>query len=146
MRSRVGRAGLHRHPVNTKTDMDGKSPSEPNLILLKSPVEDLGLSVRTRNALRGIGCVTVEDVLGLDLSSPVRGVGRKTRDELLTALERSGFTHPATDKGPVSEELRILEQSLERMQGRVEAALGAVAKEIRLLKQKFRRAPPKVGS
>jgi DNA-directed RNA polymerase alpha subunit len=117
-----------RHPVIT----------EPKPIALGSPVEDLGLSVRTRNALRGIGCDTVEDLLGLEFSSPVRGVGRKTREELLTALERTGFRHP-TESEPASEEMRLLESSLERMQGRLEAALGAVAREIRLIKQGLRK-------
>src|SRR5437016_3183151 len=37
-------------------------------VALESPVEDLGLSVRTRNALRAVGCKTVEDALRLDLS------------------------------------------------------------------------------
>jgi DNA-directed RNA polymerase alpha subunit len=113
--------------------------TEPKPIALGSPVEDLGLSVRTRNALRGIGCDTVEDLLGLEFSSPVRGVGRKTREELLTTLERAGFRHPAVESEPASEEMRILESSLERMQGRVEAALGAVAREIRLIKQGLRK-------
>jgi hypothetical protein len=118
-----------RHPVIT----------EPKSIALGSPVEDLGLSVRTRNALRGIGCDTVEDLLGLEFSSPVRGVGRKTREELLTALERTGFRHPTAESEPASEEMRLLESSLERMQGRLEAALGAVAREIRLIKQRLRK-------
>lgn len=118
--------------------------SEPKSIVPQSPVEDLGLSVRTRNALRGIGCDTVEDLLGLDLASPVRGLGRKTKDELLTTLERTGFRHPADDQEPGSE-MRLLERSLERIQRRVEAALGAVAKEIRQLRQRIRKVAPKRG-
>jgi nucleotidyltransferase/DNA polymerase involved in DNA repair len=105
---------------------------------LESAVEDLGLSVRTRNTLRSLGCNTVEDVLRLDLSSFVRGMGRKTKEELLNRLQHAGFHHPMLDEQPVSE-IRILERSLERMQGRIDEALGAVAKEIRLVKQRLRK-------
>jgi hypothetical protein len=109
----------------------------PNLVVSESPVEDLGLSVRTRNALRGVGCETVEDALRLDLSSSVRGLGRKTRSELLTMLERSGFLHPSVQEQPVSE-IRMVERSLERIESRIDRALGAVAKEIGLVKQRLR--------
>jgi hypothetical protein len=105
---------------------------------LESAVEDLGLSVRTRNALRSIGCDTVEDVLRLDLSSSVRGLGRKTKEELLTKLGKAGFHHPAHDEQPVSE-MRILESSLERMLSRMDEALRTVAKEIRLVRLRLRR-------
>src|SRR5436309_7207772 len=50
----------------------------PKLVALESPLEDLGLSVRTRNALHGVGCHTVDDALRLDLSSSGRGLGRTT--------------------------------------------------------------------
>ena len=133
---------VSRSPSITEKDLEarlGRVPvSEPKFIGLESPLEDLGLSVRTRNALRAIGCDTVEDVLELDLSCPVRGLGRKTKDELMTVIGRAGFRHPALEQQPASE-IRVLERSLERMQGRVEAALGAIAKEIRLLKQRLHK-------
>jgi hypothetical protein len=125
-----------RHPATTDKALSG----EPATIGLDSPVEDLGLSVRTRNALRGIGCDTVEHVLALDLGSSVRGLGRKTKYELLSALERGGFRHPAMEEPPDTE-IQVLERSLDRMQVRVEAALGAVTKEIRHLKLKLRSLP-----
>ncbi|MBZ5594638.1 MAG: hypothetical protein LAP39_20535 [Acidobacteriia bacterium] len=105
---------------------------------LESAIEDLGLSVRTRNALRSVGCDIVDDALRLDLSLVVKGLGEKTREELLTKLERAGFPHPMRDEQPVSE-IRILERSLERMRRRIDEALGAVAKEIRLVKQRLRK-------
>jgi DNA-directed RNA polymerase alpha subunit len=122
--------------------MRSRVAHEPKPIALESAVEDLGLSVRTRNALRAIGCDTVEDVLELDLATSVRGLGRKTKDELLTALERAGFPHPTTQEQPSSEILDI-QRSLERMQSRVETALGAVAKEIRILKHRIQKAEPR---
>ena len=112
---------------------------DPKVISLESAVEDLGLSVRTRNALRAIGCDTVENVLALDFGSSVRGLGRKTKEELLTALELSGFRHPALEQQPASE-IQVLERSLDKMQTRVDAALASISKEIRILKQRIRKS------
>jgi DNA-directed RNA polymerase alpha subunit len=112
---------------------------DPKVISLESAVEDLGLSVRTRNALRAIGCDTVENVLALDLGSSVRGLGRKTKEELLTALELSGFRHPALEQQPASE-IQVLERSLDKMQSRVDAAHASISKEIRILKQRLRKS------
>ncbi len=140
MRSRA------RHPAITERELEAQfrrmqtpAAGEIKTIGLESAVEDLGLSVRTRNALRAIGCDTVEHVLALDLGTAVRGLGRKTKDELLAALERGGFRHPALEAQPASE-IQTLERSLDRMQLRVDAALGAVAKEIRLLKVKLKKS------
>lgn len=105
---------------------------------LESAVEDLGLRVRARNALRRLECNTVEDVLRLDLSSSVRGLGPKTKEDLLTRLERAGFHHPTRGEQS-AEEIRILERSLERMRSRIDAALEAMAKEIRLAKKRLRK-------
>ena len=105
---------------------------------LGSPVEDLGLSVRTRNALRSIACNTIEDVLGLDFSTPVRGIGRKAKQELLTKLGRAGFRHPALQQQPVTD-ARMLERSLERIERRIDVAFGAVTKDIRLLRQRLQK-------
>ena len=112
---------------------------DPKVISLESAVEDLGLSVRTRNALRAIGCDTVENVLALDFGSSVRGLGRKTKEELLTALELSGFRHPALEQQPPSE-IQVLERSLDKMQSRVDAAHASISKEIRILKQRLRKS------
>lgn len=112
--------------------------SVPNLVALESPVEDLGLSVRARNALRTIGCNTVEDALRLDLSSAIRGLGGKTKGELLTRLERAGFHHPSLEEQPASE-MRILERSLERIESRLDRALGVVAEEIRFIKKRLHK-------
>lgn len=109
-----------------------------SLVGLESPVENLGLSVRTRNALRSIACNTIEDVLRLDLSAPVRGIGRKAKQELFNELGRAGFHHPALEQQPASE-IRMLERSLERIERRIDVAFGAVTKEIHLLRQRLRR-------
>jgi hypothetical protein len=107
-------------------------------IALESPIESLGLSVRTCNALHAVGCNTVGEALRLDLSRTVRGLGRKTKGELVARLERAGFSHPSIEARPASE-IRTLEKSLERMQSRIDKALGAVAKEIGLVRQRLRK-------
>lgn len=114
---------------------------EAGLLELDAPIEALELPVRTRNALRGIGCNTVDDILKLDLASAVRGLGPKSKEQLLGRLARAGFQHPAIEEQPASE-IKILERSLERMQSRIDRALDLVAKEIRLVKQRLRKRMP----
>jgi hypothetical protein len=106
-------------------------------VVLDSPIEDLELSSRARNALRSLGCDRVQDVLRLDLSGS-RGIGRKTKGEVLAALRNSGFTHPKLEE-PSNSEIRNLDRSLERMRGRISAALGAVAKEITQVQKRLRK-------
>jgi hypothetical protein len=100
-------------------------------------LENLGLSVRTRNALKSVGCGTVADVLRLDLARPVRGLGKLAREELLTKLESAGFAHPSSAL-PASEITR-LDRSLERIELRIDAVLGALSREIRAARHKLRR-------
>ena len=105
-------------------------------IAADSPLEALGLSVRTRNALKGVGCSTIDDVLRLDIQAPIRGLGRKAKEELLTKLDDAGLTHPLAGQ---PSEIRMLERSLARIEERVDAALGSVAKEIRSARQRLRK-------
>jgi hypothetical protein len=113
-------------------------PAATGALETESAIEDLGLPVRTRNALRGVGCTTIGDVMRLDLSMPVRGLGAKSKKVLLEKLGNMGFRHPGAKELPVSE-FRFLERSLERIQRRVDSAFGAVTKEISAVKQKLRR-------
>jgi hypothetical protein len=110
---------------------------QPRPLADESPVENLRLSMRTRNALRAVGCVTIADVLRLDLDRPLRGLGKLAKEELLVKLERAGFPHPS-DGQPASEITR-LERSLERIENRIDSTLGAISKEVRAARQKLRR-------
>jgi hypothetical protein len=101
-----------------------------------SPLEALGLSVRTRNALKSVGCATIDDVLRLDIQSPIRGLGRKAKEELLAKLDEAGLSHPLAGQ---PSEIRLLERSLARIEERVDAALGLIAKEIRSARQRLRK-------
>ena len=117
--------------------MEPTSPESARAISMDARLEELALSVRTRNALRGVGCDTIGDVLRLNLDAPVRGLGRIAKEELLVKLERAGLPHP-TDSEPASEISR-LERNLERIQERVDSTLGALSKEIRAARQRLRR-------
>ena len=114
-------------------------PATSGALEAESAIEDLGLPLRTRNALRGVGCTTIGDVMCLDLSRPVRGLGAKSKKLLLEKLGNNGFRHPGAKVPPVSE-FRLLERSLERIQRRVDWAFGAMTKEISAVKQKLRRS------
>jgi len=116
----------------SQKSFDSLAPAVP----ADSPLEALGLTVRTRNALKGVGCTTIEDVLRLDIQAPIRGLGRKAKDELLTKLEDAGMSHPQAGQ---PSEIRLLERSLARIEERIDAALGSVAKEIRSARQRLRK-------
>ena len=106
------------------------------VLAVDSPLEALRLSVRTRNALKSVGCATIDDVLRLDIQAPIRGLGRKAREELFTKLDDAGLAHPLAGQ---PSEIRMLERSLARIEERVDAALGSVAKEIRSARQRLRK-------
>jgi hypothetical protein len=121
-----------------EAEIGGMGPAVTGALEAESDIEDLGLPLRTRNALRGVGCTTIGDVMCLDLSTPVRGLGAKSKKVLLEKLGNKGFHHPRARELPVSE-VRLLERRLERIQRRVDWAFGAVTKEISAVKQKLRR-------
>ena len=113
-------------------------PSQSGQILsVDAPLEELGLSVRARNALRGVGCNTIADVLRLDLQRPVRGLGKLAREELLEKLERAGIAHPSEPRP--GNEIAGLEHTLERLEQRIHTAFGALSKEIHVARHKLRR-------
>jgi hypothetical protein len=117
--------------------MEPTSPDHARDISLDSRLEELGLSVRTRNALRAVGCRTIADLLRLDIDAPVRGLGKIAREELLLKLEGAGFSHPCEAQSGA--EITRIDHTLERMQQRVDSTLGALSKEIRAARQRLRR-------
>lgn len=106
-------------------------------ISVESRLEELGLPVRARNALRAAGCQTIADLLRLDLAAPIRGLGRKAKDDLVEKLADAGFPHPS-EKHRASE-VAILERSLRKIEARADAALAAIAKELRAVRQRLGR-------
>jgi hypothetical protein len=70
------------------------APGAQNSVTAGSPLEDLALSMRARNALREIGCVTIGDVLEKDFTRAVRRFGPVTRREITGVLSQQGFAVP----------------------------------------------------
>lgn len=124
------------YQVDAQLDLPRRSELEWNAITPQSPIEDLALSIRARNALHHLGCSNVDDVLQLNLSGSVPRVGGKTKMEVLVALQTAGFRHPAFDRGPL-EGVTSLARSLDRMQDRINVALRSVAKEVSVVQRQL---------
>jgi hypothetical protein len=123
--------------VDARLDAERRAGPDGKQVALESPIEDLALSLRARNALHSLGCERVRDALSMDLSVG-RGMGHKTLEEVRAALRSSGFPHPELDE-PLDTEIRSLNRSLERLQGRVTSALEAVTKEISQVQKRLRK-------
>ena len=122
--------------VDTRLELPRHGGREWNDITPQSPIEDLALSIRASNALHNLGCQSVHDVLRLDLSASLPRLGGKTRVEVLVALERAGFRHPALDRGAAAGITRV-SRRLDRMQERINLALRSVAKEVGLVQRQL---------
>jgi hypothetical protein len=92
--------------------------------------------VRSRNALHRLGCRTVGEVSALDLTQSLRQIGSKGKMEVLEALERGGFRHPAMDASP-SADLSRVSRSLERLKMRIAKTMDAAMREITALQEKL---------
>ena len=74
-------------------DLQLARPNEPesNEVVEDSPLEDLNLSTRARNALREMGFDTVRSLLERDFTLVCRRLGRIGKEEILSALAAHGF-------------------------------------------------------
>ena len=106
-------------------------------ITLNSPIESLQLSVRARNTLHKRGCSAIQDILDLDLSGSIPGLGQSTRTETLAALQKFGFEHRSVERTG-SEWVRIA-RGLERLNDRIEVALSSAKKEIAQMQTLLRK-------
>ena len=103
----------------------------------ESRLEELGLPVRARNALRAAGCQSIADILRLDLAVPIRGLGRKAKEELFEKLAEAGYSHPADEQR--ASEITMLERSLKKIEERMDSALSLVTKELRSARLRLQR-------
>ena len=85
-------------------DLQLARPNQPgsNKVVEGSPLEDLNLSTRARNALREMGFDTVRSLLERDFTLVCRRLGRIGKEEILSALAAHGF-HSASSGGPDSD-------------------------------------------
>jgi hypothetical protein len=80
--------------VDQELDPHRSARNVDHRITLDSPIEDLSLSTRARNALHQVGCVTVRNILDRDFSRAVRSFGAGTRHEVAMVLIHHGFAPP----------------------------------------------------
>lgn len=89
-------------------------------ITVDSPIEDLALSGRARNALRKAGYATIRSLLEKDFGRDARRLGPITRDEILAALRERGFSTPATVTEDRSERISELDRELGRLREQID--------------------------
>ena len=110
----------------------------PGAMTPDRPLEELQLSVRARNALRRLGCETVDDVFHLDFNGSLRQLGSKTRSEVLNQLGAFGF-RPVLAAKPLMAEMSRIARSLDRAQSRINSAFESVIREIRGLQDRIEK-------
>ena len=103
----------------------------------QTPLESLGLSVRTRNALLGVGCRSIDDIRGLDLSRPIRGLGRVAKEEVKLKLDSAGLL--SSDEGIRASQAKLLESQLSRLEARLSRTLRTLARELNVVRRRIRK-------
>jgi hypothetical protein len=86
-----------RRTAELKTNEWRNAPDEcaaPGETTLDSPVEALGLSVRSSNRLHQLGCHSVGFLIDNEFARGRARLGPRTRNEVAAALVRCGFTVP----------------------------------------------------
>lgn len=122
--------------VDAQLTLPRASETAWNAITLQSPLEDLALSLRARNALHHFGCRDVQDVLRLNLGAAIPRAGGKTKTEVILALQAAGFRHASSGHGS-AEGLESLARRLDRMQERINMALRTIAKEVTAMQRQL---------
>src|SRR5258708_6155941 len=141
MRDREGMSLRRLRQVLYEVDAQLESSPQIEGITLQSAIEEMALSNRVRNALRRLGCRTVNDILQLDLSGTLPRVGGKSRMEVLVALQSAGFRHPSLYRDPLAG-VTSLTLSLERMHDRINVALRSVVQELKVCHRLVRPGIP----
>lgn len=137
----LGVSGTHLRGVITQVDrilqLPRSSDSQWRDLTPESPIEDLILSMRSRNTLRELGCRTVEDLLRPDFNRHWPRLGRVTRQEILSALSRHGLGPAPAD--PVSHEITQLAHRLNQLRERVETSFQQWRDQINGLEDRIRK-------
>src|SRR5689334_3946669 len=80
--------------VNRSLQLVRPSEARSQHVVEDSPIEDLRLSTRSRNALREMGFDTIGSLFERDFTSACRRLGSIGKEEVLSALVASGFDRP----------------------------------------------------
>ena len=129
--------------IVSQIDHDLEAPrsasSAQNIVAAGSPLEDLALSMRARNALREIGCVTVGDVLAKDFTRAVRRFGPVTRREITAALSEQGFAVPSTLMEGSTSRIFELRRDLARLRDSIENTTRRLRNHIERLEHRLNK-------
>jgi hypothetical protein len=111
------------HDVDAQLLLPRKSAREWIELTIDSPVQDLGVSMRTLNQLRDLGCATVADVLSASLTGSAIGAG--ARSELFECLRGHGLRHSADESTPPNADLKRLEKQLHDLSRQMDESMAA---------------------
>jgi hypothetical protein len=122
-------------------DLETPRPAGPNAraLTIDSPVGDLMLSMRARNALGELGCRTVRDLLEHDFTRGVRRLGPVTRAEIVSTLAEHGFAAPPGLHEPDEAGIAELSRHVARLRERIEMSLSQWSEQVRTLEEKIRK-------
>ena len=128
-----------------RVDRDLEIP-RPNrrqpVVTLDSPIEDLGLSGRARNALHEAGCASIRELLENDFSRAIRRLGPITREEIITALVEHGFGAPRTLSGNHREQIADLNRELDKLRDQINVASRVWQTRVERLERRLRKLSP----
>ncbi len=139
----VGLSPYRVSQIVARVDYDLATPrpagSDACALTADSPIGDLMLSMRARNALGELGCRTVRDLLEHDFTRGVRRLGPVTRAEIVSTLAEHGFAAPPGlhehDEAGIAE----LSRHVARLRERIEMSLSEWSEQVRTLEEKIRK-------
>lgn len=107
--------------VNRQLQLERPNEPRSQAVVEDSPLEDLNLSTRSRNALREMGFDTVRSLVEREFTLVGRRLGRIGKEEILTALAAYGFRRPpgaapvpGLDTNRVKQHVAMLRAHIER--------------------------------
>jgi hypothetical protein len=122
-------------------------PSRP-AVHLDSPIEDLSLSRRARNALRKAGYETVRSLVQGDGANIIRQLGVITREEVVNALREHGLGVPMAlvevrreRISGISDELARLREQIDVTSRHLQARVERLEARLRKLDSTFNASP-----
>lgn len=137
-------AGLSPHRVSqivARVDCDLQTPRPPGAgdraLTLDSPIGDLNLSTRARNALGELGQRTVRDVLRYDFTRGARRLGPVTRREIVSALAAHGFEAPPGLSASEQANLAELSRHVARLREKIEVSVTQWTEQVKSLEERI---------
>lgn len=106
--------------VNRSLQLARPDGGDSQRVVEDSPLEDLKLSTRSRNALREMGFDTVRSLFERDFTSACRRLGSIGKEEVLSALVASGFDRPWSSPPLPVADIEQVKQNIEMLRAHIE--------------------------